>query len=1423
MTSESPGLLRSPGARALLVGSGRYDTGSLLSPVPAVEATLAGLADCLTGPAGLDPGGLTVLADPLDPMALAAALAEATRDATDVFLFCYVGHGVLNARGDELHLTTRATMNPTDAVPFMETFSYSAVREALSRCPAERVVTILDCCFSGRAGAPRGGAAGRTFDNTRLPGGYLLASSSDESVSFAPVGETYTAFSGELIRLLREGDPTGPAQFTLDHLYVALSRAMAARGFPRPHREVADLGDQGPFAPNPAYHPKILAAPPPVPQDDSVSPYRGLGVFGPEDADLFFGRDELTETLTGRALADGLLVVTGPSGSGKSSLLRAGLIPALQRLDGRPCMIMAPGTDPLGELIRSLAPAPTGDLRERLTGDPRLLRELVASETEPRTVIVVDQFEEVFTAPIDETEMALFIRVLTELCRGYDSPALVVLGLRSDFFGPATRFGELQEALSRPVLVTPMTAEQLREAIERPAELAGLSFEAGLVDLLLEDLGTGTLPLLSHALLATWHHRVDGVLTLAGYRTAGGIRRSLAQSADETLQDLDEEGREFARKLLVELVRVGDIADTRRRVPVAELAAGEGRDILARLVRARLVNVDGQTAELAHEALIQAWPKLQGWITEDRTRILVRQQLHEDARAWERQSRDPAYLYSATRLAAARDALAGGADPGAPLVQSFLDAGARQENRRRNVVKGVIASLVTLLLISVVAGVTAFLQSRETARQRDTALSGRIAEAANSVADESLGAQLSVLAFRLGDTAEARGALLTAAHRNPGVRLLGHTATVWRVRFSPDGRTLATGSWDGTARLWDVTDPFRPAALGVMRSAGGGRVLGVAFAPDGRTVATGSTDATIRLWDVTDRVHPRQVALVDVGNRFVTGLVFGSDGTTLAALVRPKDVRRSELWLWEVDRRENPMERSRTRLPAYSDKAIAMGADDVVAVGGYDGKTRLWDISDPGAPALRATVGKHTDAVIDVSFGAGGRRLATGSLDKSVRLWDVRDLARIKEIAVLSEHTDGVQSVALSIDGRSLVTTGGDYTMRMWDLQDPAHPVATAATGHFAIPRDAVFDPGGTVVVSGSSDAKVRLWRFPLTGEGQMNHGGIVHVAFDPRGSLVATPSYDASVGLWDVRDIPRPRLVATLKGHDTSVQGAAFSPDGHILVTAEQHGESRLWDVTDPANPVVLNILHNRGDDYVSAVSFSPDGRFIALSYGDRVRLWDVSTPSRPKLGALIPAHEEFVNDVVFSPDGRLLATASGDFTAKLWDVSDLARPRMLSVLQGHTFSVNALAFSPDGRTLATGSGDAAVRLWDVGVPAKPAPVATLKGHLNGVLALAFSPDGKSLATGSSDTTTRLWDVADRRSPHASAVLRQHRNFVGSVAFSPDGRSLATGSQDWTARILQLDAERAARRVCEVSGAPITEAEWDQYVSELDYSPPCS
>ncbi|WP_435839009.1 nSTAND1 domain-containing NTPase [Streptomyces asiaticus] len=1267
-----------------------------------------------------------------------------------------------------------------------------------------------------------------------------------------------------------------------------------------------------------------------------VCPYRGLASYRRQDARWFFGRERSTDALVTQLHAaektGGLVVLVGASGAGKSSLLNAGLVPALRT--GAPgegngggrargVLQLVPGGDPLAELARHIpelarvvptAEKPEPDERERdepesdgpETGEPdtnepganepeasepdtaeraadgpptdasttdtpttdtpittpvtdkqaaepgtpqfaQAVREAVTawadretSSSDARPVVIVDQFEEAFTLGSDEADRRTFIQLLHAACTpadpGEPPPVLVVLGIRADFYELCLGYPELADALQhRHMVLGPLTTAELREAVTGPAKAVGLELEPGLAELIVREVSAdgprgshdaGVLPLLSHALLATWQRRKGGRLTLAGYRAAGGIQGAVAATAERAWSSLDSEARTAARLLLLRLVRLGeDTQATRRRGTRHQLARestdpGKTEESLETLVRARLVTLDAETVEITHEALLHAWPRLRDWIDEDRNDHLVRQRLEEDGRSWEGSNRDSSLLYRGSRLEQAHTwaKTAGGTYLTRSAVE-FLAASVRLRRRTVWLRRGAVSALVALAVLAAGTAVVAW-------QQRDDAVFEQVVTEADRFqnTDPSLSAQLALVAHDLRPHDEAtRNRLLSVVNAPLATPLHGHTGAVYLTSFSPNGRLLATASYDRTVRLWDVKDRTRPKPLGKPLTGHTSWVSSAVFSPDGNTLASAGDDGTIRLWDVRDPRHPRQLgAPLSHHDGTIYLLAFSPDGRTLATATEGRVVR-----LWDMRRPGRPKAIGALTGATAAVRSVAFSPDGrTLAAGGDDASIRLWNMAEPRRPKRigKALTG-HKDLIHSVAFSPDGRTLASGSADNTVRLWDVGDPRHAEPLgSPLTGHIGPIWSVSFSPDGSMLAAASQDSTASLWNVSDPAYPsqVGEPLAGSSGEMYALGFSPDGRTLATGSGDNTVRLWSIPTS-----DMVGRVGV-FRPDGRVLATAGRDEKVRLWNVDHPNRPvSLGEPFDPGEGTVRELTFTPDGRNLAMMTGDRQVRLWNVTDPTRPVPYKPPIPLRTRFAGALGFTPDGRMMATAYNDNtIQLWNVSDPSHVRrLGKPLTGHRGYVNSLVFSPDGRTLASGSADNTIRLWKVTDPrhATPRG-GPITGHLGPVNALVFTPDGHTLASGSDDNTVRLWDVTDPARVTRLRSpLTGHTDAIVSLTFSPDGSTLASGGNDNAVRLWDVTvPSKATSIGQSLSPNAKTGNFLSFNPHSRMLGVSSGADTVRLWSLDVDEAVRRICSMTRGVLTPEKWDEYLSRLSYAPPC-
>ncbi len=1159
------------------------------------------------------------------------------------------------------------------------------------------------------------------------------------------------------------------------------------------------------------------------------NPYKGLRAFQESDSDDFFGREVLTQRLLDR-LAEQVplrrfMVVVGPSGSGKSSVVRAGLLPLLKRgaLPGSERWVVVhiiPGAHPVEELEAALLRIcvnPPPSLLDQLLADERgLLRTAKRALPEDEAVellVVIDQFEEVFTLIPDEPARVHFLESLSVAVRDPRSRVRVVCTLRADFYDRPLLYPDPGEMVrQRTEVVLPLTTEELHRAIVGPAQRVGVEVEPELLAAIIRDVGEqpGTLPLLQYALTELFERRESNLLTLAVYQQAGGLLGAVSRRAEDLYASLTLAEQEVVRQVFLRLIVLGEgQEDTRRRVRLSELRSLDVpsemlEGVLELFGTARLLTFDRDaatgegTVEVAHEALLRTWERLRGWLEHDRANLRLHRQLADATAEWEQSGRDPSFLATGTRLslleALADSDIALTEEERDYLAASLADREREEELERdrqdqelalaqraaraqRSAAKRLrfLAGAMAVFLVVVAALAALSLRSRGDALDsRGDALdsfnqseSQRLAAEASGVLQQGKSGELAaLLALRGLDaayTGAADAALQRAARLDYGERIFPLPGPVPRVTFSPDGMYLVTGvGRSDEAVIWNTTTGEQ-----IYRLAGhGGGVPIATFSSDGRYVVTGSVNSGIvKLWDMMTGQELHQFTVTDTdeeANEFPSlfAAVFAPDGETLLLCCKGVAVH-----TWDVQTGE---ERS----------AVVLGidAEDIyranfspdgrsLLVGSFDGTTHLLDAA---SGELLQTFGGHDLAVTDMEFAPDGRQVLTSSWDSTIRLWDVQTGQEVRQFL---GHTEIVSDIAFSADGTRILSGADDTTARVWDVASGDEILRI--TGHTAAVFSVTFAPDGRHIATGSLDQTARLWdiavpaaRDTLSGHSDWIYG----VAFSPDGSRLVSGSADGTARLWDVAS---GALLLTIE-QPSGVTDADFSPDGRMIVTAAFDDAVRLWDAETGA-------LLRELPGYVQAlVAFTPDGRYLLVSGGEEgTSVWDVASWEQVlefPLGGFFSV----------SPDGRSVATSGPDHVV-VWEVDTGRELTRIGSEPIYYFP----AFSPDGTQLLTGTNENTAILWDIQSGER---LRTFTGHTNLVLEVAFSADGRYVLTSGEDKTARLWETATGRQVRTFAG---YGNTISAIAVSPDGRHVAIADSDGAVQLATLDLDELIQSVC--------------------------
>ncbi|WP_030315928.1 DNA-binding protein [Streptomyces sp. NRRL B-3229] len=1191
--------------------------------------------------------------------------------------------------------------------------------------------------------------------------------------------------------------------------------------------------------------------------DDVEPPYQGLARFEPDDHDRYFGRDRLVTALCRLVRDRRFTAVFGPSGSGKSSLLRAGLIPALRaERDLAAIRVLTPGANPARTHADALRPA----------GAPGVADASVAAgEPGPAgdILVVVDQFEEVFTLCRDPDERRAFLDRLLA-AREPGSGLRVVIAVRADFYGRCAEHRGLADVLGEAgLLVGPMDPAELREVIVKPAQSAGYIVERALTARLVDEIADepGGLPLLSHVLRETWRRRRGRALTEEAYEAAGGVRGAIAQSAEEVWADLSPHHAELARLVLLRLITPGEGSqDTRRPIDRTELdfttptegaqgqpgaadrppgptsagppGAPDTALVLDRLVRARLLTLDHGTVDLAHEALITAWPRLSGWIEQEREQLRTHRRLTEAARAWDDLGRDPGALYRGTRLATAGEQLAGASLTAQERAFLTASSAARRGERRRR--RGLVGALAALLVLALVAGAAAWQQNRTSDRRQVEAEARRIAAVADGMrySDPRTAMRLSVAAARLADTTETRSALIGAmAQRDEDVFAVpgadaGFDGSGNDVhRLTADGRSVVSVTAD-RVRIWDLRTRRLTRSV-----PGPGKLMdGVpaAVAPDGRTLALLAGDR-VELWDVGTGRVTRTLPGVDAMQTpfaYTAHALVAVDWDDGSVHVRDPRTGRSTLRLPE---------------PAGGVSGVAASPDGrwlALCTGGGHAP-ELWDVThrrQVSAPwVAKARPADCRDQAL--AFTPDSRALTVAAAD-GIHGWDLRSGR-----ATPSFTADGLTQVWPGGAGAFLVATGPHRLV----VLRTAHPQVPVLSRRIDADEwdDIAFDrtAGAVRYLNGSATvvrslalgaATAAPWQGPTAYRAELSDDGRVLARLAETGG-------ERRVQVLDTRDGRAGRVVfeppaTPCPGTESCADLMALSGDGRYLATGLNPYAKGQQPPRDRTRITVWDLAHRRvratvmigaapgGSLAVDGLALDLHGRTLLVYRSvarPAVEVWDVGRRQRVKTVRSVRE----ADSVTAGSDGVRLALRSDGAALVTQEglVADLGADRMEPRVLGEDL-ISAAAYGPDGSRLAVGDVLGRVTLWDGAARARLGVLDGTTSDLTtdaggGVTALAFSPDGGTLAVAGAGGTLHLWDLASQTL--LGTALPTPGDDIRALAFAPDGTLRASGAHVPVLRY-DLSPDRLIGEVCERAGSGLSEAAWKTYLPDLPYRRTC-
>ncbi len=1399
--------------------------------------------------------------------------------AGDRFLFYFAGHGIaLNGEdGPEGYLVPQnAKLGNVSTYLRM-----SDVNQALLQLPCRHFLGILDCCFAGafrwsslrKAIAVELGILHKErYDRfIQDPAWQVLTSAaSDQSAWDAfdlkddrgQIG-VHSPFASALIEAFEgkadafppaePGKPAGDGVITASELYLYLRDRVEIATETRAIRQTPGIyplkkHDKGEYIfLTPGHALNLLPAPP---LDESKNPYRGLSPFEEQHSNLFFGRNALTQKLYEFVTSHSLTIVLGASGSGKSSLVKAGLIPKLRQCqDENSWFILPPfrpGKSPFKALNHTLGALnlPAIDTPNQATSSDSLtpaqsLANWFKKHPQANLLLIVDQFEELITLCHKDQERQQFLEALAGAISTHPNQLHLVITLRSDFdtqFRNTTLHKEWQTAR---FVVPAMTRGELREAIENPAEARVMYFQPhDLVEQLINEVADmpGALPLLSFALSELYLKylkrqrdaenggiAIDRALTQADYQDLGGVIQSLTQRADEEYQALVQENPAYShviRDVMMRMVAIDGSELARRRVPLSELEYPPDKNSLIKQViehfsQARLL-VKGQDAEgnpyvePAHDALVRGWERLLTWKQQQQESLILQRRLTPAALEWNSQQSptfhwtpDPHDWLEQLRKRKQQTKFLWHSNPRLNFLEQVLDSidnwfnqveaefvrlSLQRQRDKRHQTIGLVA--IAFAAVLAFAGYQWYLS------QVDRIKTLTASSQALFASDQKLDALIDGLKVgkqlkrAIGVDSDTKFKALTALQQavywvRERNRLGGHRSEVGSIAWSPDGKLLASGSADGTIKLWNQDGKdFQTLKHGAP-------ILSVAWSPDGKMLVSGSFDGTIKLWNKDGKEFPTlkhsskvySVAWSPDGKMLVSGSFDGTiklwnqDGKELQTLKHSSKVY-SVAWspdgkmlasgssdgtieLWNQDGKElNTLKHSGQVV------GIRFSPDGkLLASISRDGIIKLWNKDGKEFKTL-----KHRGQIVSMNFSPDGKLLAlvSGNDEKTIELWSTVDG---KEIWNQKPHSDSVRSVVWSPDGKMLASASIDKTVKLWSLEGKQVKALRTIKNRSWV-ESAAWSSDGKMLAWGSNDGIIKLWAL----EGKelktlIGHGDVVRsVNFSPDGKKLASGSDDSTIKLWNLEGQELPGI----KGrHSSKVYSVAWSFDGKRLASGSEDNTVKLWSKDGK------ELWSHKENQDVRSVSFSPDGQLLAWTSGATIKL---SSKDGKEIKTL-KGHKHAIFSVSFSHDSKMLASGSSDGTIKLWNFEG----KELKTLRGHQSRVRSVAWSPDDKLLVSGSEDKTIKLWSL---ENGKEIWTFDGDDGWVYSVSFSPDGKFLASGSDSSTIKLWNLEDKE---LKMRLTGDGDVVRSIDWSPDSKWLASGGNGktvllWNLELLELD-----------------------------------